>query len=44
MTALGYVGAAYACIWALLFVYVWRLTASTNNLEKKLQELERKPS
>jgi CcmD family protein len=44
MTALGYVGAAYACIWLLLFVYVWRLTASTKNLEKKLEELERDAS
>jgi CcmD family protein len=44
MTALGYVGAAYACIWALLFVYVWRLTVSTKNIEKKLEELERKLS
>jgi CcmD family protein len=44
MTALGYVGAAYAFIWALLFVYVWRLTVSTKNIEKKLEELERKLS
>lgn len=44
MNALGYVGAAYACIWLLLFVYVWRLTVSTKNLEKKLEELERNPS
>ena len=44
MSALGYVGAAYACIWILLFVYVWRLTASTKKLERKLEELERKSS
>ena len=41
MNALEYVGAAYACIWGLIFVYVWRLSASAKSLEKKIEALER---
>jgi CcmD family protein len=41
MTPLGYVGAAYAVIWLLIFVYAWRLTARSRRLAAKLEELER---
>ena len=40
MNALGYVGAAYACIWLLIFVYAWRLTAATKRLERRISEIE----
>jgi CcmD family protein len=41
MTALGYVGAAYAVVWLLIFLYAWRLTARSRRLAAKLEELER---
>ncbi len=41
MDALAYVGAAYAVLWILFIGYAWRLTSTSNRLEKKLEELER---
>ena len=44
MSALGYVGAAYAAFWIVIFVYVWRLTAISRDLSDRLDKLERKQS
>ena len=41
MTPLGYVGVAYAAVWIIIFVYVWRLTALSRRIEQKLEALER---
>jgi CcmD family protein len=41
MSALAYVGAAYACLWILLLAYAWRLTATVRKLADKLDVLER---
>ena len=41
MTPLGYVGAAYAAVWIILFFYAWRLTAMSHRIEQKLDALER---
>jgi CcmD family protein len=41
MTPLAYVGAAYAVVWILIFVYAWRLTSASRKLAEKLEELER---
>jgi CcmD family protein len=41
VTPLHYVGAAYAAIFALLFLYAWSLTAKARRLGERLDELER---
>jgi len=41
MSPLGYVGTAYAAVWIVIFVYAWRLTAASRNIERKLEQLER---
>jgi CcmD family protein len=41
MTPIAYVGAAYAAVWILLFAYVWRLTAASQKLADRVEELER---
>ena len=41
MSPLSYVGAAYAIVWSLIFIYAWRLTATSRKLSEKLEELER---
>lgn len=41
MSPLAYVGAAYACLWVLLLVYAWRLTATARKLTEKIEALER---
>lgn len=41
MSALGYVGAAYAAVWVLIFLYVWRLTSKSRKLAEKVELLER---
>jgi len=41
MSPLGYVGAAYFCLWILLLAYAWRLTATVQRLTEKLDLLER---
>ena len=41
MSALSYVGAAYAAIWMLLLFYLWRLTALAQRLAERVEELER---
>jgi CcmD family protein len=41
MNALGYVGAAYAAIWILLLLYLWRLTSLAQKLAERVDELER---
>ncbi len=40
MTALPYVGAAYAAIFLCIFVYAWRLTGVSRQLAAKIEELE----
>ena len=42
MSALGYVGLAYAAIWLAIFIYLIRLNARTAELEKRLQIFEAK--
>ena len=44
MSPLAYVGAAYACLWVLLLVYAWRLTATVRRLAEKVESLERSAS
>ena len=44
MSALGYVGLAYAVVWTLIFVYAWRLTMASRKLDRRLSELESKDS
>lgn len=41
MTPLVYVGAAYAAVWVLIFLYVWRLTSMSRKLSERVEELER---
>jgi len=41
MSALGYVGLAYAIVWILIFAYVWRLTAVSRRLADKLEKLDK---
>jgi CcmD family protein len=41
MSPLAYVGAAYLCLWLLLLVYAWRLTATVRKLTEKVDSLER---
>jgi CcmD family protein len=41
MNPLVYVGAAYAVIWILIFGYAWRLTARSQKLAEKLEEIQR---
>jgi CcmD family protein len=41
MSPLLYVGAAYAAVWVLLFLYVWRLTSMSRKLADRVAELER---
>ena len=38
---LMHVGAAYAFIFVLLFVFAWRTTAATRRLSERVDELER---
>ena len=40
-SGLGYVGAAYAVVWAFIFMYALRLTFMSRKLAIKLEELER---
>ena len=40
MSPLGYVGTAYALVWIAIFLYVWRLTATSRRLAEKLDKLE----
>jgi CcmD family protein len=35
------VGAAYAAVWILLFLYLWRLTSMSRKLAERIEELER---
>jgi CcmD family protein len=42
MGPLGYVGAAYACIWLLLLVYAWRLTRTARRLGDRMDAIERR--
>jgi CcmD family protein len=41
MSPLAYVGAAYAAVWILLFLYLWRLTSMSRKLAERIEELER---
>ena len=41
---LNHVGAAYALIFVLLFVYAWRATSATRKLSERVDELEREGS
>ncbi len=41
MNHLFYLGGAYAAVWILLFLYAWRLTVRSNDLAKRLEELEK---
>ena len=41
MTPIAYVGAAYAGVWILLFLYMWRLTSASQKLADRVEELER---
>ena len=41
MTPIGYVGLAYALVFFLFFGYALKLTRASQQLEKKLEELER---
>lgn len=41
MNALSYVGAAYAVVWILLLLYLWRLTNMARKLAQRVEELER---
>ncbi|RMD84942.1 MAG: CcmD family protein [Candidatus Dadabacteria bacterium] len=41
MKHLFYLGGAYAAVWILLFFYAWRLTSRSNELVRRLEELER---
>ncbi len=40
MSALAYVGLAYGVVWALIFLYLWRLTSQTRRLAERLDRLE----
>jgi CcmD family protein len=44
MNPLANVGAAYVCLWVLLLVYAWRLTATVRRLSEKVDSLERSAS
>jgi len=41
MSAINYVGLAYAAVFFLFFFYVLRLSRASKRLETKLEELER---
>jgi CcmD family protein len=41
MSPLTYLGAAYAAVWILLFLYTWRLTSLSRKLADRVEELER---
>ncbi len=41
MSHLGFLGAAYAAVWLLIFAYAWRLSRATRKLSERLDELER---
>jgi CcmD family protein len=41
MSALSYVGAAYAIVWLLLLVYALRMTATARRLADKVERLEK---
>ena len=43
MTPLAYVGLAYGIVWALIFVYAWRLTARAKTLSERLDRIENRP-
>lgn len=42
MSALGYVGLAYAVVFVLIFAFAWRVTRQTGELTKRIDELERR--
>lgn len=44
MRQLQHVGAAYALIFVLVFVFAWRASAATRRLTERVDELERETS
>jgi CcmD family protein len=41
VSAINYVGLAYAAVFFLFFLYAFRLSQASRRLERKLEELER---